>query len=59
MALDVYTLVGSLGFPIAVSVYLIVENRNTAKSLDKNTEALNELKTVIAIHTETSKNKGT
>ena len=55
MEIDIVTLVGQLGFPIAVSIYLLLDSKKTAKSLDKNTEALNELKTVIAIHTELNK----
>jgi len=41
---DIVTLIGNLGFPIAVTVWLLYERK---KVIDANTEALNQLKIVI------------
>jgi len=44
-------LIGSLGFPIFISVWLMYQNskkdKDIAQALDRNTEVLTELKTVI------------
>jgi hypothetical protein len=53
METELVTLVSQFGFPIAVSVWLLLDSKKTSKSLEKNTEVLGELKTVIAIHTAT------
>jgi K+-transporting ATPase A subunit len=42
--MDLTQLIGSLGFPIAITSYLIVVFRGT---LDKNTEAVNNLSSII------------
>lgn len=44
--IDIVNLIGTLGFPIAVSVYLLWE-RNTATK--ENTKAITELKNLISI----------
>jgi hypothetical protein len=44
MELDWIQLIGSLGFPIVVSIYLLTKFE---KTLTSNTEALNSLKDLI------------
>lgn len=36
-------LISQVGFPIAVSVWLLYQNQNMLKSLDANTDAINKL----------------
>ena len=44
MEMDLVNLIGSLGFPIAVTVYLLVERGKTMKEL---TRAINDLSLII------------
>jgi len=44
MESEVINLIGSLGFPIAITVYLLVERGKTMKEL---TRAINELALII------------
>jgi len=55
MEAELIAVISQFGFPIAVCVWLLLDNRKTSKSLDENTKVLAELKTVISIHTELSK----
>lgn len=41
---EIISLIGSLGFPIAVTVYLLIERGKTLKEL---TRAINELSIII------------
>lgn len=41
---DIVSLIGSLGFPIAVAVYLLYERGRTMKEL---TKAINDLRLII------------
>ena len=52
MESDILTIIGQFGFPIAVAVFVLVRMETTVK---KNTEALQELKTVILINNENKK----
>lgn len=46
-------LINNVGFPIAAFVMIWWQNKEMTKSLDKNTEVLVELKTVVeGIHNE-------
>ena len=49
MESDILTIIGQFGFPIAVTVYLLVTRD---KTIDKNTQAINDLRTAIEIMCE-------
>lgn len=54
MESELITLISQFGFPIAVAAFVLIRMETTVK---KNTEALQELKVVVSLHTEASKEK--